>query len=403
MDLKIIDSMMGTGKTSWAIEFMNALSDGCVLFVTPYLTETERIARGVTARKFAMPGEHHKKDDIRRMLAERCDVACSHELFRNLDTDCFQLIRDGAYTLILDETIEVIEPVECLKRGDVRLLQEAGQISITEDGRISWIGDEQASETRYDDFRKGLLSRDGYWVNGDGAVLLLPIEAFQCFCSVYVLTYLLRGSYMKCYFDYHHLEYSMYSIRRAEGHWDLIPFSPADLREYGKLIRVYDGKMNRDRQKPTRYSASWYEVNRSKLRQTRRDFYNFIRNIAQAKAEEAMWTCFKADKDRLKDKGYTGGFVSCNARATNAYRDRTVLIYGVNVYPNVLIESFFAAKGVPIDKEAYAWCQMAQWIWRSAIRDLKPIRIFIPSRRMREIMAAYIPSDDQASTNEVLE
>jgi hypothetical protein len=33
---------------------------------------------------------------------------------------------------------------------------------------------------------------------------------------------------------------------------------------------------------------------------------------------------------------------------------------------------------------------MLQWIWRSAIRNGKPVELYLPSRRMREILEAWI-------------
>lgn len=41
--VRIIDSIMGSGKTSWAIDEMNSHPERRYLYVTPYLAETERI------------------------------------------------------------------------------------------------------------------------------------------------------------------------------------------------------------------------------------------------------------------------------------------------------------------------------------------------------------------------
>ena len=54
------------------------------------------------------------------------------------------------------------------------------------------------------------------------------------------------------------------------------------------------------------------------------------------------------------------------------------------------IRNFFASKGITINEEHFALAEMLQWIWRSAIRDDKPIRLYIPSRRMRELLQNWI-------------
>jgi len=42
--IQIIDSIMGSGKTTWAIRFMNEHPQNRYIYITPYLQEAERIA-----------------------------------------------------------------------------------------------------------------------------------------------------------------------------------------------------------------------------------------------------------------------------------------------------------------------------------------------------------------------
>ena len=83
-------------------------------------------------------------------------------------------------------------------------------------------------------------------------------------------------------------------------------------------------------------------------------------------------------------------FVPCTTRATNDYADRTVLIYLLNRYMKPEIEKYFLGHGVPIDKEKFALSEMLQWIWRSAIRNGEPIKVFIPSSRMRNLLLDWL-------------
>lgn len=45
MAITVIDSIMGTGKTSWAIDYMNAHPEQHFVFITPFLAECERIIK----------------------------------------------------------------------------------------------------------------------------------------------------------------------------------------------------------------------------------------------------------------------------------------------------------------------------------------------------------------------
>lgn len=99
-----------------------------------------------------------------------------------------------------------------------------------------------------------------------------------------------------------------------------------------------------------------------------------------------MWTTFKNSRNYLKGKGYSKCFVSLNAKGTNDYRNCRGLAYLINLYPSTDLINFFKSYGIYINKDLYALSEMLQWIWRSRIRDNKQIDIYIPSKRMRDLL-----------------
>ena len=48
MKIKVVDSIMGSGKTSWAISKMNYNDNKKYVYITPYLSEVKRIKDNVT-------------------------------------------------------------------------------------------------------------------------------------------------------------------------------------------------------------------------------------------------------------------------------------------------------------------------------------------------------------------
>lgn len=50
--IKVCDSIMGSGKTESAITQMNEDLDSRYIFVTPYLSEVERIKNGLPGAQF---------------------------------------------------------------------------------------------------------------------------------------------------------------------------------------------------------------------------------------------------------------------------------------------------------------------------------------------------------------
>ena len=55
-DVRIVDELMGRGKTSSAINYINRSSeDDKFLFITPYLKEVERIKSSCPSKRFKEP------------------------------------------------------------------------------------------------------------------------------------------------------------------------------------------------------------------------------------------------------------------------------------------------------------------------------------------------------------
>ena len=77
----IIDSIMGSGKTTWAIRCMNNSPGRRFIFATPFLDEDRRIREGCPTLNFVEPdGTFSKLSDIRRLVAEGKNIATTHAL-----------------------------------------------------------------------------------------------------------------------------------------------------------------------------------------------------------------------------------------------------------------------------------------------------------------------------------
>ena len=108
-----------------------------------------------------------------------------------------------------------------------------------------------------------------------------------------------------------------------------------------------------------------------------------------------MWTTFEDFKFALRGAGYSKGFVVMNSKATNQYRDKTVLAYMANIFMNPAHKRYYQSLGVSVDEEQYALSMMIQWIFRSKIRDIEvdptvKIHLFVPSARMRAILENWL-------------
>ncbi len=392
--ITVIDSIMGSGKTEWSIHHIN---DNCLdnfLYITPFLTEVERILKKTT-RNFKQPinkGDG-KLSSINELLACQYDIASTHELFKHLDEESRANIKAGHYTLILDEVLNVIVPYDDVKKDDMRLLQDSGVVTIDDEGYIIWNEDKLDYDTKYNEIKLLADNKSLLYVNQKLLLWKYPPEIFSLFDKVYILTYLFEASILKNYFDLYNIKYELKSIKKTDDEYNIVDYFVPDTSMYINKINILQGKLNENiYQKQNGLSVTWFnsKINKEKIAQLGRNVKNYFGNILQAKSETIMWTTFKDYKPKLKGKGYTNQFVSCNCRSTNDYIDCYNLAYCVNIYLHPAVTQFFRQRNIQLDEDLYALSEMIQWIWRSRIRKGENINIYIPSARMRNLLNAWL-------------
>ena len=81
-----VDSIMGTGKTNWAIKHMNCHKEQRFIYCTPFIDEVNRILSA--SPHFRQPTEENaggtKQADFLKLLEEGACIATTHELFKRV-------------------------------------------------------------------------------------------------------------------------------------------------------------------------------------------------------------------------------------------------------------------------------------------------------------------------------
>ena len=131
-NVTVIDSVMGAGKTTYAIDYINGASPlERFIYVTPFLTEVDRVISSVTGREFVQPTNNveggSKLTSLKRLIEDGRDIVATHSLFEMADDELRYLLRENNYTLILDEVISVIDKAG-VSPSDMRLLLDKGLV-----------------------------------------------------------------------------------------------------------------------------------------------------------------------------------------------------------------------------------------------------------------------------------
>lgn len=399
--VNVVDSIMGSGKTSWAIQYMNnADSDRNFIYITPFLDEVKRVKDSVTNRKFIAPVNKGKGklDNLKKLIINENDIVSTHALFQNADAELIELLKISNYTLILDEAMNVVDQFP-LDKDDFKLLIHNQMVSIEEStGLVRWNNESAYQNTAYNDLKNLAKTENLYFFENTILFWTFPVTTFKAFEEVYILTYLFQAQQQKYYYDMYNLEYSYKVVEKLNETYVLVNYesrNPYDKTALKALITIYEGKLNNIGEADYSLSKSWFDKakNRDIVLKLKKNIYSYFKNNLKSPAKLNMWTCFKNDIPKLKGEGYTKGFVPCNARATNDYKEKEFLAYPVNRFMNPYEKKFFVAKGAEVNQDLFALSELLQWIWRSRIREGKPINLYIPSNRMRNILLQYLQND----------
>ena len=399
MILKVVDAGCGVGKTTSMINFINdSPAENKFLYITPFLTEVERIKTSCSSKKFQEPAElPTKTEDLLRLVEKGYNIVSTHALFKKLTDKVLDLTQFNNYTLIIDEAADVIEEIEITKNDLKTIITE--YTTIDDNNTVHWNEWNNDYEGRFEDY-KNMIQMGGVKAHRSdtGEVVSLvwafPISIFEAFKEVYILTYMFNGQ--KAYYEYNNVKIIQMYVK--DFHLTTEP-QKYDYEDQKKLITVIeDEKLNAIGNNRGSLSMSWFYRNSNTvlIKQLQNNISNFFKHIMdKTPIEQKLWTTFKEYEDKVKGKGYTNAFVPINIRATNDYRQTTAVAYIANRYMKPTLKHFFEVSDIEVDEDTYALSELIQFIYRSAIRDGKPITVYIPSKRMRELFMDWINKKDE--------
>jgi hypothetical protein len=422
--ITVLDAVMGSGKTTYMLGYINAahdknqrdIFDGLpgdrrFLYVAPFLSEVDRVMEACPDLRFRDPQPIHgrKLYHLEKLIEGGENVCTTHALFRLLNRDIYELLKRQNYTLVIDEVITCVDLLATLSVSDRKMLFDGEYVFVGDTGRLCW------NHNRYPDYHGKFDDIKGLCDNGNlvacrpnpktglPTVLIweFPADFLRCFSNVFILTYMFHGSPMLSYFEAEGLSFDMKAIDDGK----LVEWGSADEAAFKaklrSLVSIYDGAMNTigNNQKGSQpLSSSWFgRATDNVLKNLQSSTTRFFANISKTPSARNAWTTFKKVKQRLKGKGYGRGFIPVNAKATNDYIEKSAMAYLANIFHQPIIKGFFEERGIPVYEDLHALSEMIQWIWRSGIRRGDPIHVFVPSERMRGLLKEWLAADNTAT------
>ena len=425
--INIVDAIMGSGKTSAAINYMNANPDKRFLYITPFNDETERIRDACRNLDFWVPSnrideyEFRKGRHLKALVDQGRNVAMTHALFMMSDDETIRAITRHDYVIFIDEVIDVFEPLE-ITDSDIDMVVNSGWLVGHGDGAdTEYEYFEPAADKRYQGGRFSdlfTLAKSRRLINIREETTgrkfyfwTLHKELFTLSDTIFVLTYLFDGMPMKAFLDMHHIEYHFIGVRMDDD--GVYRFTEDRRRpEYARSIPskihiCYDDRLNEIGSRRTALSATWTKnavnsLSDGRIDKLRKNINTFFRNRCPGyiKSDGRLWCTYKDAVGRVRDKGFYTSHLAWNTRATNRYQNCSALAYCVNVFINPNTMNYFTASGAELDVDKYALANMVQWIFRGSIRRGEEMWLYIPSARMRALLEQWLTDLAQADSHD---
>ena len=409
MNVKVIDRIMGSGKTTNMINYINEKSksdnDFRFLFVTPYLTEVKRIVDNTFATECS---SNKKSTELIELMKNGKSVVITHELFKRLKYKDLEKIKYN-YTLVIDEQITLFELMNDYSSSDFKILESAKIITSKEGKLIVSDSNFLKEKSMYQNLLKS-IDIGTIFTENNQFYKIFDINILNFFDNIYILTYLFENQLLHAYFKYFNINVEIEKDSKEEER--------NIKKELKNLINIYEdviGTKNnlnsnyfidktRNLEKRTALSSSWFDkADNKNIKQLKNNLKNYLLKRNKCfKSENSspnenikfentiLWTTKKEFKKLLESNGNKKGFISLNIKATNEYKDTYNLAYIYNRFLNPLEKGFFTSNDIKVDEDIFALSELIQWIWRSRIRDNKPINIYIPSQRMRNLLIDWL-------------
>ena len=417
--VEVLDSIMGSNKTNGIIKWMDENPDERYMYVSPLLSEVDESSRLQTDLKyisFEYPENdvHSKSEDLLVKLKAGINICCTHSLYLSMDGEHLREIKDRGYTVIIDEELGVIEDFKKYNKDDLDLLLRNKDISVSKvDGMISWIGADIGSRCSYKPLYNLCNSKAVYVTKRSEHLMVtqLPIGLITAAKRVIIMTYMFEGNILDCFLrlkkiptrKFCEVETTKVDKQLIRELITLIPPSP----ELKHIRTSWSGYRDMPQRECTVVANYIRSVCRNAKAVSKDVMYTYpkefsITNKSGTKRVRpksfAEYTVNKVDEfgDVVLNRQGNEVLVKepcwlhSSCRATNKYAFKWCLVHCYDRYPNDSVEKYLQDYAQSPSRNVFATSEICQWVWRSRIRNGKPIVLAIGSRRMYNLFNKWL-------------
>lgn len=437
MEIEVVDELMGRGKSFTTLRYIESLAltdkNEKWIYCTEYLSEIEsRTEENAEAlHLWRTPIDTWEKTKTEKLIDLLTEpdvqlIGITHSLLLSASCNKYVnfLMMSKGYKLFLDETIDLINPYNGVKYGDFRLALAEKKVSVDESyGNVQWIVDDsditKGDKTSTDKFRidcaKGVVYCGLATGSAAESISLVEIEndiVFKQFQRVILATYQVENTLFDAYLRIKGISRVVCKdvvcsrVATKQSIMNNIEFISKHDKAFDKLNlsgNWYDNKSSTDHFKLINKTIKAIGDNNgckgnahllgftvpSDRLGTQRDKARKVQPSGYPHTVCSVVVDAKGNDVEERDKALSA-YIPCNARASNEYANKTVMVHIYNRYANLSVTRYLDRHNVSYSNEAFALNELVQWVWRSAIRNGESIKLAILSERMRVLFIKWL-------------
>lgn len=151
--IKIIDDIMGSGKSTWAINHINQNPDKKFLCIVPLLSECERFKEKTDIDIIDPEKWGSKWKNFRWLVENDKNIVTTHSLIKMMDLDMLELLKSKNYVLMIDECLDVLDTYK-ISKDDLKIIFNEKLVSLDEDGFLVWNEERKPYKGVYGDIKR---------------------------------------------------------------------------------------------------------------------------------------------------------------------------------------------------------------------------------------------------------
>jgi predicted nucleotidyltransferase len=449
--IKVLDCIMGAGKSTYITNMMLTQRHKRFLYVTPMLSEARDLMPAkcslieMKTPSYARVGNlpRTKAQHLLELLQSGENISTTHALFKGLTPLHIQEIERQQYVLILDEVVDYITPYTTYNSDDIKDLFERSDLVADKDnlGRVSMNWD-VSKNNHYKELHNvcdsGMLfasSKPENLLN-----IQIPTSMLDAAQEVIILTYMYSASTMAAFLKLHEypIDYLIVPelIKRQEevkkqlkSRIELIDIKACDKflssfrdtslsyswwnraieMNYAKdVVKYISNWLNNNK----KFSNSFYYccpkdlvesasslsvLEKSNVRYfTNTDKYTDSKGKPLILDDALTQSINQQDSTTLDVSVFPPKFIPSGTKATNLFRKRNLCIVLSNIYANVNLQHYLSNYAQKVDEDKFAIAELVQFIFRGTIRnnDSSVLKVYLASPRMKKLFKEWLEKPD---------